>query len=348
MKNLLLLTFIFIAGQLFEQQYPIEFQTQSLPSSSTFRAIHMLNDSSVWVGGTKGNYCYSSNGGKTWTKGIVYGAEKLDFRDLHVFSKKHIVLMSCGNGEDSRIYVTKDGGTNWELTHQNQHQKAFYNGIDFWNEKDGILTSDAIDSKPFILITNDGAESWKRLQPEFIPDLEKGEYAFAASGTGIVSRGEKEVWIATGGIHSRIFYSKDKGRNWMVSETPIIQGTPTEGIYSVCVNDKGRAIAVGGNYKEIREHKGNVIISSDNGKTWKMAKGGMKVPFKECVLQLEENVWLTTGPSGTAVSKDDGETWKEVDHRPFHTMDYDPVSSMGFLAGDNGSVVKFIWKGINK
>jgi photosystem II stability/assembly factor-like uncharacterized protein len=114
------------------------------------------------------------------------------------------------------------------------------------------------------------------------------------------------------------------------------------------VNEKGRAIGVGGNYKEIEECKGNVIVSSDNGKSWKMAKGGMKVAFKECVLQLEDSVWLATGPSGTTLSVDDGENWTEVDHRPFHTMDYNPGNRTGFMAGDKGSVVKFTWKGKNK
>ena len=344
MKKTLLLTLILFAGQVFAQQYPIEFHLQNLPSTSTFRSIHVLNESCIWIGGTQGNFCYSNDGGSSWQKGVVSGAEKMDFRDLHVFNKDHVVVMSCGNGADSRIYVTRNGGQAWKMTHQNQHEKAFYNGIDFWNEKDGILTSDAIGVKPFILATKDGGESWKRLQPNAIPDLKKGEYAFAASGTGIVTRGDSEVWIATGGMHSRIFYSKDKGQNWVAGETPIIQGTSTEGIYSFCINEKDRAIAVGGNYKEIEERKGNVIVSSDAGKTWKLAKGAKELAFKECVLQLEEGIWIATGPSGTALSLDDGENWEELDNRPFHTMDYDLVSKTGFLAGDKGLVVKFLWK----
>ncbi|MPQ48927.1 hypothetical protein GCQ56_18160 [Marinifilum sp. N1E240] len=341
MKKVLLILFIILSFNATAQHKMIEFHAQNSPSTSAFRSIHMVNDTCVWLGGTNGNYCYSKNGGVKWQRGIVPGAEKLDFRDLHVFSKDRVVLMSCGNGKNSRIYTTSDGGKTWKMSHQNEHEIAFYNGIDFWNSMDGILTSDAIDSKPFILITNDGGENWKRLQPNSIPDLKQGEYAFAASGTGIVTRGDSEVWIATGGIHSRIYYSEDKGKNWNASETPIIQGTSTEGIYSFFIDENKRAISVGGNYKKIEECKGNVIVSSDSGKNWKLAKGESTLAFKECVLKLKKNIWLTTGPSGTAISTDDGEHWTEIDNRPFHTMDYDSMSRTGFLAGDNGSIVKF-------
>jgi len=344
MKKVFILLFILLSLQVVAQQDILEFQAQNSSSTSTFRSIHLLNDSCVWVGGTNGNYCYSNNGGKKWHRGIVPGAEKLDFRDLHVFNKDHVVLMSCGNGTDSRIYTTRDGSKTWKMNQQNKHEKAFYNGIDFWNSEDGILTSDAIDSKPFILITNDGGENWRRLQAKSIPDLKQGEYAFAASGTGIVTRGDSEVWIATGGIHSRIYYSEDKGMNWMAYETPIIQGTSTEGIYSFFIDENNRAISVGGNYKKIEECNGNVIVSTDSGKNWKMSEGESTVAFKECVLKLKEDLWLTTGPSGTAISTDDGENWTEIDNRPFHTMDYDSESKVGFLAGDKGSLVKFYLK----
>ncbi|NOU59118.1 WD40/YVTN/BNR-like repeat-containing protein [Marinifilum caeruleilacunae] len=341
MKKILTFLLLVLNLQGIAQDYSIEFQDQNIPSTSTFRAIHVFNDSCIWLGGTHGNYCFTNNGGKEWKKAVVPGAEKLDFRDLHVFSKDHVVLMSCGNGLDSRIYVTKNGGESWSLSHQNTFEKAFYNGIDFWDEQNGILTSDAIDSKPYILITENAGESWDRLKPQFIPDLKEGEYAFAASGTGIVTRGVGEVWIATGGMHSRIFYSADKGQNWEVFETPIIQGTSTEGIYSFFIDDKNRAVCVGGNYKEINECKGNVILSTDSGKSWKLADGEESVAFKECVHQLEKNVWIATGPSGTAISRDNGENWKEIDKRAFHTMDYDAKSKTGFLAGDQGLVVKF-------
>lgn len=328
------------------QEKSLEFNLQTIPSQSTFRSIHVFNDYCVWLGGTNGNYCYTTNGGNTWNKGVVIGAEDLDFRDVHVFNPSEILLMSCGNGQQSRIYSSSDMGKSWNMTYKNDEEKGFFNGFDFWNLKEGILTCDAIDEKPYVLITENGGQSWKRLAPDFIPSLREGEYAFAASGTGIVTRGDSEVWIATGGLHSRIFYSVNKGRNWSVHETPIIQGTSTEGIYSFYINNDNRAIAVGGNYKKINERNGNVIISDDSGKNWKLAEGANKLAFKERVLQLEKNIWLTTGPSGSSLSTDNGENWFEVDNRAFHTMDYDMKSKVGYLAGDNGLVVKFSWIGL--
>ena len=66
-----------------------------------------------------------------------------------------------------------------------KNRKAFFDGFDFWDEKNGILISDAIDDKLYLLATEDGGESWNRVGAETLPPLEEGEYGFAASGTGI-------------------------------------------------------------------------------------------------------------------------------------------------------------------
>ena len=55
-----------------------------------------------------------------------------------------------------------------------------------------------------------------------MPPALPNEGAFAASGTCLVARGDKDVWFVTGGGKvGRVFHSDDRGRSWTVQETPI-------------------------------------------------------------------------------------------------------------------------------
>ena len=81
----------------------------------------------------------------------------------------------------------------------------------------------------------------------------EGEAAFAASDTNISIVGD-QVWIASGGMASRVIYSSDKGRSWTVFDTPIVQGTPTTGMYRIDVYDDKNGIAMGGDYKKSKSN----------------------------------------------------------------------------------------------
>ncbi|MFA8435050.1 MAG: WD40/YVTN/BNR-like repeat-containing protein [Marinifilaceae bacterium] len=327
-----------------QSTHEVKLEKQNAGLTGSLRGVDVVDGETVWIAGAGGVYSFSCDGGKSWKTGNVPGAEKLDFRDVHAFSAQHVLLMSCGNGSDSRIYQTRDGGKNWKLCYQNSYEKAFFNGIAFWDQQHGILTSDPIDEKPYLLVTQDAGEHWSPLQPSEIPVLKEGEFAFAASGTGIVTKGEQEVWLLTGGLVSRVFYSANRGKTWKAYSTPIVQGTPSEGIYSFCADGEEQAIAVGGSWKRTEETKGNVILSGDGGKTWRRAKGVAGVAFKECVKYLGDNCYIITGPTGTALSKDLGEHWETIDSTPFHAVDYHKESGIGWMVGAGGQVYRLEWQ----
>src|ERR1700732_5073301 len=52
------------------------------------------------------------------------------------------------------------------------------------------------------------------------------------SGTCLVTHGKNDIWFCTGGAKTaRVFHSEDRGQNWTVSETPILAGTDSAGIF---------------------------------------------------------------------------------------------------------------------
>ena len=102
--------------------------------------------------------------------------------------------------------------------------------------------------KLYIITTKDGGNSWQKLEAISLPETLQGEAGFAASGTGIVCVGDSTVYIGTGGGEvSRVFISKNRGRNWKAIDTPMRTGEAS-GVYSLTFMDEQHGVAVGGNY----------------------------------------------------------------------------------------------------
>ena len=56
-----------------------------------------------------------------------------------------------------------------------------------------VLYGDPVGGRLDIYLTSDGGETWKPLPERQRPKLEEGEYGFAASGSGIVAKGQKNL-----------------------------------------------------------------------------------------------------------------------------------------------------------
>ena len=52
-------------------------------------AVSPVDSRVVWASGRGGTFVRTTDGGKTWTSGVVPGAEALEFRDVQGFSDKH-------------------------------------------------------------------------------------------------------------------------------------------------------------------------------------------------------------------------------------------------------------------
>ena len=81
-----------------------------------------------------------------------------------------------------------------------------------------------------------------------MPAALDGEGAFAASNSCIAVNGKEDVWFATGGSAARVFHSSDSGATWGVTETPIMHGAASEGIFSIAFRDPLHGVIAGGDY----------------------------------------------------------------------------------------------------
>lgn len=304
----------------------------SSESTAHFRGIQAVTDDLVWVSGTDGTVLKTENGGKKWKDVTVPNCEGIDFRDIHALDKNRAWVMSSGNGV--KIYYTSDGGENWALQFEDTNPKVFLDGMDFFNEKEGIAYGDPTDGVLDILITHDGGENWSRIPKEELPFVWEDEAAFAASGTGVVHRGNN-IWLATGGgERSRVSKSEDFGKTWKFYNTTL-DGGPGIGIFSMAFKDDLTGVVVGGNYVDSTNVKDNCAFTTDGGITWtKVTENGPR-GYRSCVAILPDGEAIACGRTGIDSSWD-FKTWTAISDEGYFTADAG-IKSVWF-AGRGGKI----------
>jgi photosystem II stability/assembly factor-like uncharacterized protein len=312
------------------------------PSGVTarLRGVSAVTERVAWASGSGGTVLRTSDGGTTWNKLMIPGAEKLDFRDVDAVSADVAFVLSIGSGESSRIYKTTDAGRTWTLQFTNTDPKAFFDAMAFWDPNRGIAFSDSVDGQLVILRTVDGDASWTRVPAAGLPPAIDNEGAFAASGTNVAVMGRDRVWIGTS--TSRVLRSTDSGLTWSVAATPLATGS-SAGIFSIAFRDTDHGIVVGGDYRKESEAIDNAAVTSDGGKTWTAMKG--LSGFRSVVSYLPgSSSVMAVGPQGADLSTDDGKTWTPLlGATGLHTLAVARSGNTGWGAGENGRIFKLTY-----
>ena len=302
------------------------------------RGVSAVSERIAWASGAKGTVLRTIDGGEHWTKVYVPGAEALDFRDIQAFDWDTAYVLSIGPGEQSRIYKTTDGGRIWQLQFTNKDPKAFYDCFAFWDSKHGIALSDSVDGKFPLVATSDGA-TWAAVAIKNMPAALPNEGAFAASGTCVATYGKQDVWFGTGGPAARVFHSSDRGLNWTVSETPIVHGTPSQGIFSIAFWSRKDGVAVGGDYKEPNKADGVAAFTHDGGKSWKLARKQPSGYRSGVDMMLQSTgAFYVVGPNG--IDRGSGESWRPLMQGNFNAVSLAPFD-VGWAVGPEGTILHF-------
>jgi photosystem II stability/assembly factor-like uncharacterized protein len=306
LKYILALLFIPAGNLLFSQN-----AAQLADSlSSGFRGLAAVSEKVVWMSGRKGLVGNSFDGGKSWKWNRVKGFENSDFRSIWAFDKKNAVIANAGF--PASILFTTDAGKTWTKTFTSNDSAMFFDGIEFWDKKHGIIFGDPVKGRMYLSETFDGGKTWKEIPFEDRPQLQNGEASFAASGTTIRTLPGGHVYIATGGSVSRLWHSRDYGHHWEVLNTPILQGKSSQGIFSLAFYDTLNGIIVGGDYLNDTLSGNNIFMTGDGGKTW-AAPDSKTQGYFSCVEYILHGTIATpvkaTGSSRTAISYDGGKSW---------------------------------------
>jgi photosystem II stability/assembly factor-like uncharacterized protein len=304
-------------------------------------AVSPVNDDVAWVSGQRGTWLRTLDGGAHWQLGRVPGADSLQFRDVHAVSADTAWLLSIGNGAQSRIYHTVNGGASWQLQFTNLEPQGFYDCFDFWDAQRGIVIGDAIASGIAVLRTANGGGTWTRVPPDSLPRAQEGEGSFAASGRCLVTRPGGRAWIVMSSpARARLLGTADYGRSWRLDTLPITVRAGS-GPQAVAFSDDRNGMVLGGGYES---QPGDTLaaVTTDGGLSWRpvmrppLARGiwgGVFVPGARVPTVI------AVGPDGIVHSRDRGNSWLQLDTLNYWSVGFASARA-GWAVGAGGRITK--------
>ncbi len=367
---------IFLAVTVLCAQAHAQFDIEDSHTTASLRGIHNVGGGVAWASGTNGTVLRTEDGGYLWqTCTIPLGAEKLDFRGIQAFDENTAIVMSSGTGDQSRLYKTTDGCQTWKLLFTNPDKDGFWDAIKFIDpnrfpsDKDfGMLLGDPVDGHFVIFLTFDRGEHWER-QIKQAPEAQTGEAIFAASNSSlIINRMIEREFVTGGSTAARIVefsvYPEDTGferdakvlpgakevygpgqRRWGTSKLPLTN-SPSAGAFSIAArpwgppNQIGQTIViVGGDYQHPNSTKEIAAYSSSNGIT--PAETPPHGYRSSVAYDPTQKLWITVGPNGTDISRDDGKNWTPLKPSPQDPPDADKnwnALSLPFVVGSHGRI----------
>ncbi|MES2060816.1 MAG: YCF48-related protein [Bacteroidota bacterium] len=296
------------------------------------RGLSVVDDQTAWVSGTKGTIGITTDGGVNWEWQQINGFEKSDFRDIEAFSAKEAVIIASGS--PAYILKTTDGGTHWETKYQQTDSTYFLDAMDFSDQQHGFVLGDPIAGKFLLLETADSGETWT---PSKNPPVAlKDEAAFAASGTCL--RINTSITIVTGGSNSRMLVSPIGKREWTSRALPLTNGTASRGAFSIAYGNN-QTIIVGGNYaKDKQTDSVAYLIPKSKAKFTKNIPAAGPAGYQSCVEYINDDIFLSTGTSGTNITTDGGKTWRKIDEVSYNVCGKAKHGNLILLAGDRGKL----------
>ncbi len=308
---------------------------QMEPSETTadLRGIHAVGGGVVWASGAGGTVLRSQDSGFEWQQcAIPPGAEKLDFRAIWAWDDQTAIVMSSGQGALSRLYKTVDGCAHWTLLYTNPDKDGFWDAMVFRTQASGAILGDPVGGQFVMLETNDGGHTWTHNSIEGL-DAAPGLGAFAASNSALLLSGPYPAVFGTSGAKVYIERYSYKPVSWSPwSEAvktigpwqslsiPVASHGQAAGIFSLGYHTDGigdgTILAVGGDYAKPDERAGTAALSEDGGIHWTAATkppGGYR---SAVAWDANDKIWITVGPNGSDISRDNGRTWQPMEHAP--------------------------------
>ena len=316
-----------------------QWTVQDSHTATEFRALFAVDAHTIWAAGKGGVVSHSSDGGASWQPDSIPGARGLFLVGVHALDGRQafVVGTAFDGAALGRVYYTRDAGNSWVAQYENDHKGVFLDGMAFWDRSHGIAFGDPIDGELMLLTTDDG-HGWSQHPRNRLPALLSGEAAFAASGTAIRTAGKSDVWIGTGGgEHARVLHSSDRGKTWTASATPA-SGSASKGIFGIAAGERGRMVAVGGDYRQRDASVENLLLSDDGGRSWRLAQSPGLIGVQYGVAYAGHGRFVAVGPGGSSFSSDNGASWSRLEGGGFNTVSC--VPSGCWAAGVGGRIAK--------
>ena len=329
MKRIVLLIFGVTWAFISQAQNP-QWKEITTPVKASLRGLSPVSAQTCWASGSAGTWLKTTDGGLTWTHGVIAGLDTVDFRSIHAFDEHTAVAASAG--QPAVIFRTSDGGKSWQKVHQEESGEAFFDGISFFDKKHGFVIGDPVAGKWMILETRDGGLTWNSVA--ISPEAEDGEAAFAASASSLIAT-KKGLVFGTGGSVSNLHFYQFGSQTWSKVKTPMLQGESSQGIFAIAHTAAG-LIAVGGDYTQLEDRDRHAVIYAGGSFEYPTA---MTLGYRSGVAYWKsKSLTVAVGPSGSDFSEDGGRSWQNFSPTGYHAVKISGRKDSIWASGSNGRI----------
>lgn len=289
-----------------------------------------VHDNVAVIGGSLGNVMVYDFGKQELR--TFFNADGINLRDIDAIADgSHTAL---GITAPAQILFRAMPSDSFVVVYEGQDSLMFLDGIDYWNDQYGIAFGDPLDGYPLVLYNELYDKKWHRASKKGFP-IEASNYAgFAASGTSIKCLEEDVVIIGLGNETAKILRSENRGNNWSLIDVPFHKEPNGTGIYSLAFKNSLNGVAVGGHWQNVKCDSSKVY-TVDGGLTWHLSSGIQE--YRSCVAYFKEDIYVSTGTTGTDISYDGGKSWTLLD-----TLGYNAIAfredGIGIGVGNFGKI----------
>ncbi len=280
--------------------------------------------------------------------------------------------MSSGPGDQSRLYKTTDACRTWKLLFTNPDKDGFWDALRFNDQAqstpysqqhaNGVLVGDPVKGVFAVFTTLNGGETWTRwneTDQKHPPKSKNGESLFAASNQSVVAPGSNGPFaFVTGGTKSTIYIAQphspfDNGLWFSLSSAQLrFHSSQTAGAFAIAARRSSNSpfadfMVVGGDYQKANSLGSSALVSGPRpiigGSQVSQAKTPPHGYRSSVAYDPNHNTWITVGPTGTDISRDDGRNWTAL--KPSHEEPQDAdqhwnALSLPFVVGPHGRIGK--------
>lgn len=283
------------------------------------RAI-LVDSNKLWYAADQNRFgYYDIRKKKIVERQIDFKNRTFEFRSI-AKTKKSIFIASIGS--PACLFKIDKKTLQYTIVFQDEHPNSFFDSMQFFNNRIGIVLGDPTDDCLSLLITQDGGNHWQKIGCSTLPKTIKGEAAFAASNSNICFKKNK-IWMISGGNQSRLFYS-DNQKFFNAIEIPIMQGSSMSGAFTMDFYDRKTGFIAGGNYEKPELNYANKLLTTDGGKNWKTVADGTGFGYASCIQfvpQSNGKKLVCVGLTGLYYSNNYGKSWiKLSDDKSLYTI----------------------------
>jgi photosystem II stability/assembly factor-like uncharacterized protein len=117
------------------------------------------------------------------------------------------MVMSSGQGVESRLYETTDGCATWHLLFENPDRDGFWDALTF-RGSGGFILGDPVGGRFVIYRSDDRGRHWHRDNSPGLSAATDGEGVFAASNSAMVLRPDSELLLQPAVLEDRVFFDQ--------------------------------------------------------------------------------------------------------------------------------------------